>query len=611
MGTHKAKNWILIVVICFIALSSWWGYKLIWGTPLNIDHFYNRVLVKYLLQNQELLSSFNMIDNTLLDFHSDELTDSSPSYEAKEAKLYRNGLTVLNSYDISSFNYQEKLSYDIFHWFIEDNVEKEPFLYHSYNINQHESAYNGLPNFMRFSHKVIEESSSLNYIKRLRAFREKFDQIIEGYLYRKKHGVVPPRFALEMVVNDIGVFTNQPAKMNVLYTSFADKLKKLHEIPPHQKKTILNEAEQSIISFVYPAYHKLAGFLSKEISEVQNNFGVWSLPQGDDYYQYLLKHYTTTNITPEAAHQLGISEIARIKQEIKKVVAAYDPALAKKSIIEIMESLSADPKNTFTNGESGRKQALSQVQQFIQKSYNDLPKMINNPEIPPVVVGRIPLAEEASAPPVLLRHSHGIDSHTVTVEYNLKNMAEVFPFILKALTIHEVIPGHHLQHQVKNRLQGVPRFRKLLHFSAYSEGWAMYAESLAAEMGLASSATDRIGLLMSELWRAARLAVDTGIHFKRWTLDQAIEFMKVNTALPDYIVQSEVRRYFVQPGQACSYKIGMIKVQELREQAKMRLGNRFDLKEFHEVILSNGPMPLTILKRTVDHYIETKLNTDV
>jgi len=582
-----------------------WAYQLWWGKPWNIDHFFEVAFVKILLSDPELLTMLGIIDNSLLDFHSDELTDVSPAAERKQLALVREQLAILHRYELKDKTPQQQLSGQVLEWFLQDIVDGAEFMFHDYAIDQMNGWPSRFPTLMSSYHQVVDWPSAERYIARLEALPQKVEQGIEGLALRAEMGVLPPRFVFERVGKDLQTLVNVPVKESVFYTALVDSLAALDTVDDRDRGQLEGNALFAIEQSVYPAYRNLLAYWMELGEQATDDDGVWKLPNGDAYYAYLLRSNTSTDYSPEQLHQLGLSEVQRIAALMNEILRQLGRQQA--TVGEALQIIGEDSAFSYAAGDEGREQALAVAVAAIEESGAVMPAAFSRLPLAAVEVRRVPEFQEQSRasasynPPALDGSRPGI------FWLNLRAPDQDFTtFDLRTTVFHEAIPGHHFQLALAQEIEDVPNFRKSLPFTAYAEGWALYAEQLAWEYGLQDDPYDNLGRLQAEMWRAVRLVVDTGIHYKRWTRQQAIDYMIANTGLPESTVVTEIERYIVMPGQACSYKMGMLKILELRERSRKILGERFDIREFHEAVLMNGSLPLGILEAVVDDYIAAR-----
>jgi uncharacterized protein (DUF885 family) len=594
------KKYILYFFLAVLLIGGWWLYKLIWGKPLNINHFYERVFVEFLLDDPELLTQLGIIDNTRLDFHSGKLTDSSPARIEKLAEKAERDLRTLRKYNRSRLEGQTALSYDILEWFLQSTVDGRQYMYHNYPVNQLFGVQNSLPTFMATGHQLVNEKSARNYISRLSRFGTKFEQVLEGLHLREELGVIPPRFVIERVLTEMRNFTAQDIRENILFTSFKERIDTIDAIG--NKEELYEQVEYEIINTVYPAYALFIDYFENLITKATDDDGVWKLPDGDAYYAHQLRSMTTTGLSAQEIHDIGLGEVERIQNEMNTILSAL--GYRQRTFADNMKALTEDERYLYPNTDEGRERAIEDYQAIIDEIDEGIDFAFDIRPGIGVRVERIPQFKEETAPGVYYQPP-ALDRSRPGVFYaNLRNMNEVPQWGMRTLAYHEAIPGHHFQIAIQQEIEGVPTFRNVLPFTAYVEGWALYAERLAWEYGFQENPLDNLGRLQAELFRAVRLVVDTGIHYKQWTREEAIDYMYRNTGMPMGDVISEIERYIVSPGQATAYKIGMMKILELRKRAQEELGDRFDIKQFHNVILQNGSLPLDILEEVVAAWIQ-------
>ena len=597
MRNYLKEGFFLIVLFLFI-----WLYTLIWGRPFNIDHYFDRTTIKVALGEPQLLSSIGIIDNTLMDFHSDDLSDFS---DEKTSDLINKALReykTLLSYNYESLEANQKISYDIAEWILSMAQDAKNFQYHSYPVNQLSGIQNELPSFMDAIHQIINKKSANNYISRLSQFDRVISETIEKLKKRETLGIIAPKFVLLKVMEQMKVFIEQPPEKNILFISFKKKLNSLDNINTPEKHKLETQVLDEIDKNVYPSYKSLLNYLKDLSTIATTDDGVWKLPNGDNFYKYMLNINTTTYMSPEEIHLLGLVEVDRIQSEMLSILDSL--GLKGSNVGELMKDLSKQDRFIFPDSDSGRDAIIEEYENIIREIDDGIFPIFEFRPKSKVEVRRIPKFKEKTAPGAYYNQP-SMDGKRPGIFYaNLRNVNDIPSFGMKTLAYHEAIPGHHYQLAIQLEMEDVPIFRRFSPFTAYIEGWALYAERIAAEYGFHTNPYTDLGRLQAELFRAVRLVVDTGIHFKRWNRETAVDYMSNNTGMPILEVTAEIERYIVWPGQACAYKIGMNKILELREEAKLKLGPRFNIKEFHTVVLQNGAVPLSLLDRLVDNYIE-------
>ncbi|ACJ00830.1 DUF885 domain-containing protein [Rhodospirillum centenum] len=578
-----------------------------WGKPPTIDWMVERQTLYQVLDDPETLTFLGLVDNTWLDFHSGRLTDLSPErFEESKADL-RRYLEQIRSYAPETLNGQQVLTRAVMESFYGDLVAQQAFDWMTpgglYPVNQLSGAPVSLPQFMEAQHRVIDRRSAERYVERLRAFGPKFDQLAHWVRFQAEKGVIPPDFVVARTAEQMEAFTASPAVENPLVGGLAAKLEKLTDLPAAEKDALVAAAVEAVDTAVYPGYRALARLFREELApKATHDAGVWHQPRGEEYYALMVRSQTTTDLTPDAVHELGLKEVERITTEMDTILRGL--GLTEGTAAERLTALSADPRFRYANDAAGREAALRDVRGLTEAVMKKAPDWFNLLPKQPVEVWRVPEHAEKSAPGGYY-NPPALDGTRPGIFYiNLGDMNRWPRWSLPTLTYHEAVPGHHFQLAWAQTIEGVPTFRRVYPFNAYAEGWALYAERLAREMGLyADDPYGDLGRLQSEIFRAARLVVDTGLHHKRWSREQAIDYMVSVTGMEPDGVRIEVERYVVDPGQALAYKVGELKILELRERARAALGDRFDIRAFHDVVLGNGGLPLTVLERVVDDWI--------
>ena len=577
--------------------------NLIWFKPFSINHFYEKVFVEFMLDEPELVSSLGI--PILSGMYNDELGDISLKKQLEQQKDLEKQLATLQSYNRKKQTEQQLLSTRILEWFLSDMINSNQYYLHNYPVNQSFGIQSGMLSFMESSHNINSEKDALAYIKRLEAFKTKYDQLLEGLKAREELNIIPPKFVIERVLTEMTNFVNSTMEENILYASFNSKISKLDDI--ENKEVLLENVKTAIHTSVFPAYQTLIDYFTKLEPKATNDDGVWKLPNGDEYYAYQVRSHTTLNITPEEIHNIGLKEVARIHKEMKQVLFNIGYTDTTKTIGFYMNELSNNPEFIYEDSDEGREQCLADYNKMIDEINLKIDDYFNVKPKADLEIKRVPIFNEATSPGGYYSMAPMDGSRPGIFYVNLHDIRGNLKYAMATLAFHEGVPGHHFQISIASELTGVPTFRKLVPFTAYAEGWAMYSEQLAYEMGYY---TDKpyanLGRLQSELFRAVRLVVDSGIHYKRWTRQEAIDYMSTNTGMVESEVVSEIERYIVTPGQACAYKTGMIKMLQLREKAMIELKDKFDIKEFHDVVLKNGAVPLDILDELVSDYINSK-----
>ncbi|MGZ5004704.1 MAG: DUF885 domain-containing protein [Chthoniobacterales bacterium] len=590
---------LLLVVVIILAVNA------IYFRPWFLNVFYEKVFLELLFDEPELLSMLGVVEQFGITGHNGKLSDESPAHQQMAIDRLHRDLDQLRSYPIDKQNASQRLSTRVLEWFLAVQVEGEKYQWHNYPVNQLFGVQNRFPSFMANTHRLLAPRDCEYYIKRLEALPLKFDQVLESVKVREQKGIIPPRFVVEEVLKEMNDFVTTPAAENVLATSFKTRAAKIDKLNDQQRAEFQSRVENAISTNVYPAYQKLIDYFAALLPKTTTDDGVWKLPDGEAFYAYMLKENTTTTLNPAEIHSLGVKEVERIEGEMRTILDAN--GFAGQPIGAAMKLLAADPRFLYPNDDNGRSAALAEYKRLIDQALERSTKLFVTIPKAPIDVRRVPEFKEKTAPGAYYEPP-AVDGTRPGIFYaNLRDMNEVAKWSMPTLSYHEGVPGHHFQLSTAQELKGVPQFRKHVPFTSYQEGWALYTEWLAKQAGwYEGDPFGDLGRLQGELFRAVRLVVDTGIHAQRWTREQAIAYMLEKTGMGEKDVTAEIERYIVSPGQACAYKVGMLKIQELRARTQRELGDKWDEREFHDTVLKDGALPLEILEEQVNAYIRKK-----
>ncbi|MCF6262590.1 MAG: DUF885 domain-containing protein [Xanthomonadales bacterium] len=600
----KFFKWLGLGLATVVLLTGVFVVHTIYFKPLSLNLFYNKVFIEFMFRNPEMLSSMRLLEPMGLHYKNDELSDSSPARALEDAAINRRNLEQLLSYDSSELKGEQQLSYAVLSWFLEDIVAGEPFMYHNYPVNQLFGVQSNLPTFMATQHLITSQREAEDYIARLNQFDEKFTGVIQGLELREEKGIIPPKFVVQKVLKEMQGFVAQSIEENILYSAFVEKVEKLDQLNADVRKSLLLRAASAIRLSVQPAYRQLIKYFQGLKPKATQNHGVWSLPDGDAFYELQVRANTTTDMTATQIHKIGRAEVLRIEAAMDQILCVQN--LCEGSVGVRVQALSQDPRYLYQPGETTGDQILQDYQQLIEEITVKLPDWFGTLPQAPVKVERIPEFKQDTAPGAYYNPPTMDGSRPGIFYANLRDFSAITQWGMPTLAYHEAMPGHHLQIAIAMEIKGVPMFRNFLPFTAFSEGWALYSEQLAYEMGMLENPLHNLGRLQAEMFRAVRLVVDTGLHKKRWSRERAIRYMLEKTGMPKGEVVAEVERYMVMPGQALAYKVGMLKILELRERARQELGDKFDIRDFHDAVLTHGGLPLTLVEQEVDRYILEK-----
>ncbi len=600
----RIAGWTALVLVAALGYAS---YRIVWGKPFTINELANRQALEFLMRNPEMFTAVGLTDGSILDHHSGKLAPYTLRQRDEDYAQLTRFLAEVREFDRASLSRQDQITYDILVDQYETGLAFRRFTWlqgdELYPVSPMFGVEVELPSFMQTTHVVSNDKTARNYVKRLEAMGEKLDQVTAAMQRQASAGVVLPPSLLERSLTVIHDTVSAPAKDNALVTTFVTRMNRVKSLDSAAKQRLGNAAVEAVRTRIYPAYARMSAALEAlRPAAATQSAGVARLPDGAAYYALELRQNTTTDYTPEQVHALGLSEVARITREMDQLLAAE--GLAAGSVGERMAALGRDPRFLLPNDDAGRRQALERYQQILDAVAARMPEYFRTLPGKRLTVERVPASQEKGASGAYYQQAAMDGSRPGIFFANLRDMSEVPTWSMKTLAYHEGIPGHHLQISTALGLKDLPLIRQQTLYSAYAEGWALYAEQLAAEIGMyKDDPWGNLGRLQMELLRAARLVVDTGIHAQGWTREQAISYMVATTGQAQGEVTSEVERYMAMPGQACAYKVGELKILELRAKAQAALGPKFNLKDFHRVILENGGVPLTLLEQLVDEWI--------
>jgi uncharacterized protein (DUF885 family) len=586
----------VVIVVGGLFAAHTWYFK-----PVNINLFFGRTMLQIMLQSPELLSTLRVLEPLGITGHNAKLDDESLAAGDRFMARIEDAHRVLLTYEDDDLSEADLMSKRIAANMLGLLVEGQEFRYHSFPVNQMFGVQNSFPSFMESTHQVDDVGDAEDYVSRLRAVGLKFDQVLEGLRKREELGIHPPQFVITKVLEEMRAFVATPAEEGILMKALLEKMDEAG-LPADAQERIALDARTAIEDTVYPAYGRLIAHFEALDDKVDGNRGAWSLPDGEAFYALTLKLFNTTDYTPAEIHAIGLAEVDRIQGEILDILAreGWDVSAGFTAAIE---ELADSPQFYYSDSGEGRDQILADYQAMIDEISAGLEPWFDVLPETGVEVRRVPEFKEKTAPGAYYEIPAMDGSRPGVFYANLYDIKATPKYGMRTLAYHEAVPGHHFQLAIQQQQEDLPFFRRLIPFSAYSEGWGLYAERLAWEMGFLEDPYDNIGRLQAELFRSVRLVVDTGIHAMRWSREEAIDYMLRNTGMAESDVVAEIERYFVLPGQATAYKVGMIKILELRDLARKELGERFDIREFHNVILTNGSMPLDILEDLVRDYI--------
>ncbi len=552
---------------------------------------------------QEWISPFPEIQ-TAQGIHKND--DKLDGWNGDPKKLYtgilRRHLEKLETFNFDMLNASSKVSYQVFQYRVRAKLEKSERESLSYGIRPKEGFHTKLPRLLIRRHKIKSVRDAKNYVSRLAQTPKRIDQIIKKTNRQMNKGIVPPLFVFPAIEDALiqlskGFPYQRHKGKNLLYQDFEKKINRL-KAKPETKKSLLKRARMTMKKRTGPALIKYRDFLGK-LKKIAPQEGSLSLyPGGKKYYQAKLQEHTTTNLDAEDIHTLGLSEVNRLQKELKKVVASQ--GYKGKDLFEYLRSAT---KFQYRNSKTDRRKFLKKFRASVERSKKAIPKIVSMPPESAVLVASVPRHRAETAGGAYYQSPARKKPGMVFV--NLYKMQTIPRYELEARAFHEGIPGHHLQ-QAKAIELNLPEFRKRVRFRGFNEGWGMYSEELALEMGLYKEPEQHIGKLTKELWMAARLVVDTGIHHYGWTRGEATDYYTDNTPLYQERIDKEVLSHVLRPGRATAYHVGKVKIMEMRKRVQKALGSKFNITRFHDTLLENGSLPFEILESEIDRLIKVE-----
>lgn len=549
----------------------------------------------------------------------DEIDDMSEAAEDRQLALKRRSVERMKAqFDYAALDDDAKLSYDLWEYQYQQQAASHGLRDHTYLFHQMSGVHSFFPTFMMQFHKVESVADMRAYAARLNELGRAMTQLVERAKQYAGNDVRPPRFAYEIVLEQANaIISGAPFEVSdadsSLWQDAQNKVAMLHKqklLDEPSAEQILAVVTTALLNSVQPAYQNLIEFLNADIKNTNDRAqGVHALPKGREFYTHRLSKMTTTGMTADDIHRLGLSEVKRIRAEMEQLknTAGFDGSLQE--FFAFIRDSKDNSLFYYNNDAEGRLGYIEDATAAIENIKAELPKYFGLLPKAGLEVKRVEAFREQDGAPQHYYPGTPDGSRPGIYYAHLSDMKAMPKNELEVIAYHEGLPGHHMQISIAQELTGIPTFRTQVRFTAYTEGWALYSEALAKEMpNTFRSVYSDFGRLGSEMWRAIRLVVDTGLHHKAWSQQQAVDYFSANSATPQATVETEVRRYLVLPGQATSYKIGMLDIQRLRKHAKQQLGEKFDIRAFHDVILDGGALPLSLLDRKVNGWITRRLS---
>jgi uncharacterized protein (DUF885 family) len=535
------------------------------------------------------------------------INDAHAQQELEFTKTYLDSLHQLINKD--ALDEQTLISYRLFEEDCNNSINNFKWRFHDYPVNQMGGMHAEVPSFLINMHTISNKTEAEAYIARLMGINSLFDQLLENLKTREEKNIIPPKFVFPYVIADCkNIIAGTPFEkskvMNPLLADFTSKIDTLKELSNDDKKALTAKASEALIQSVKPAYEKLMAYWNELEKKATTDDGAWKLAEGDAFYDAALKLTTTTNLTADEIHEIGLKEVARIHDEMRVIMKKVN--FKNDNLNDFFEFMRADKQFYYPNTAEGKEAYRVKAVKLIDDMKVQLDKLFITKPKADIVVKAVEAFREQSTGGAFYEEPALDGSRPGRYYINLYNMADQATYQMEALAYHEGVPGHHMQIAIAQELTNIAKFRMHGGNTAYVEGWALYSELVPKEIGFYQDPYSDFGRLAMELFRAARLVVDTGIHRKKWTRQQALDYFKQNTPNPEGDNKKEIERYIVWPSQATGYKIGMNKIVELRENAKKKLGDKFDIREFHDVVLTSGPVPMNLLTEMVDSWVAKK-----
>ena len=575
--------------------------------PLSLDHYLAKELILNLMDSPESLTYLGIVDRfNWATGHQSKISINGLKELNEDLIEARESQSMLLSYEDSSLSDQQMITKKIAVFDLNNMIEElEKFPYHDYPLNQIGGIHLNMVEFMTDIHPIRNASEAQFYIDRLNLFDDSFEATLEVLDAQRKEGIYPPKFVFDHVIRQLDEFINYRNEKNPLKVIFLKKVQEL-DLDKQTFDELISKLDLALEKSVKPGFKLLLNFMNETLHKANIQHGVWSLPNGDDFYALRLKVYTTTNYSAKEIHNIGLKEVERITNRMQDILNTLGYG-NNVNVGRVMNELNEDTKFLYMDTTNRKQKVIQDYSAIVKETWTVSADYFHKMPESKVEVKAVPeYSEQNQAGGYYM--SPALDGSRPGVFYaNLYDIKQTPTYSMRTLAFHEAIPGHHLQVALNLENEQLSLYRRFGYgTSAFTEGWALYAERLSLEIGLANNPYDELGILQSELFRAVRLVVDTGIHFNRWTREEAMKYMKKVTGMSDTEVTSEIERYIVWPGQACSYKVGMLKILELREKTRKELGENMDIRDFHSAVLEHGEPPLFIVEELVDQMLKRK-----
>jgi uncharacterized protein (DUF885 family) len=560
----------------------------------GVDAFFARFADEWVRANPDLAASSRYFSGDEQSRLEQQLTPRTRVYTIERIKHARRGLADLQKFDRNRMSDSQRLSADLMQWQLQSIADSEAYLDFDFPLDQFNGANVGLVEALTLRHPLVKPNDASNYIARMKQIGTRMDEAVAEARRLAAKNMLPPRFIVQTTLASMRTFSDAAPAQNPLVTSFAQRIQSMEGLSTAQRADLQSQATRIVSDQVYPAWRRAIALLESVLPKTTDDAGLWRFTGGDQAYAFALGRFTSTKLTADEIHQIGLQQVARIEGEMDAIFRKL--GRTEGSVAERARKLKEDLAYPDPTSDASREAIMKDIDSMLADALKRSPALFDLQPKGPVVAQPFPRFREASAAANYNRAP--LDGSRSAIFQMPLRPQRMTKFGLRTLVYHETIPGHHFQIAIEQENTDLPKFRQarvLGGISALSEGWALYAEKLVAENGWYEGDPEGLlGMLDAQLFRARRLVVDTGLHAKKWTRQQAI----------DYGVEaSEVERYVVNPGQACAYMIGQLKILELRDRARATLGDKFSPQQFHNVVLRSGTVPLELLNREVDRYI--------
>lgn len=604
---NKVKNSLLALLAFAMACTT--GQEKTSYSPEEIaaeskktNDFFEKSFNDGLERSPEYQTYLGIKDN------QDKWNDYSDENAKAELEITKQELQWLkDSINYEALDKNTKVSYNLFVASAEQEIEGFKYRFYNYPVNQMFGMHSGKPAFLINMHQITNKEDAEAYIARLEKLKGVFDQLVVNLKTREENGIVPPKFVFPRVISDSeNILKGAPfseGEPSTLLADFTGKINKLDSLSQEEKDGLATKANEALLSSVKPAYESLISFLTEQEKRATTDDGAWKFPDGEAYFNFALKRTTTTDLTSDQIHEIGLKEVARIHGEMREIMKKVE---FEGNLQAFFNFLKTDDQFYYPNTDEGKEAYMDSATTIINNMKGRLDELFITKPKADMIVKRVEAFREQSAGKAFYQSPALDGSRPGTYYANLADSKNMPKFEMEALAYHEGIPGHHMQRSISQELEGIPKFRKFGGYTAYTEGWGLYCEFIPKEMGLYENPYSDYGRLAMELWRACRLVVDTGIHGKKWTREEGIAYYLNNTSGSERECVRMVERHIVMPSQATAYKIGMLRILELRAEAKTKLGEKFDIREFHDVVLTSGAVPLDLLETMIEDWVASK-----